>query len=60
VSDQTGYLFVSLIVGLLTLLGFGRLPRRRDRSAESILKRRYARGSLSRREYEDELDELRR
>lgn len=59
-SDGLGYLFVALLVGLLLALGLGRPRRRPVPPAEEILKKRYASGQLSRREYRRQLDELRR
>jgi uncharacterized membrane protein len=59
-TDGLGYLFVLLVVGALLALGFGRPRRRRSPRAEEILKRRFARGQITKEEYEKQLEELRR
>jgi uncharacterized membrane protein len=59
-SEGLGYLFVALIVGTLLALGFGRTLRRPRPGAEDILKRRYAAGRLTRQQYEERLEGLRR
>jgi uncharacterized membrane protein len=60
VADVLGYLLVALLVAILVILAFGRSFRRSLPSAEEILKVRYAQGELTRRQYEDQLEELRR
>lgn len=55
-----GYLFVALCVGALLVLAFGRALRRPAPSAEEILEQRYASGELTREQYRERLEELRR
>ena len=59
-SEGLGYLFVAFVVGALLALGFGRPRQRPVPPAEEILKKRFARGELTRQEYDERLDELRR
>lgn len=59
-TEGLGYLFVALCVGALVLLSFGLPLWRRSPRAEDILKRRFARGEITKDEYEDQLEELRR
>lgn len=49
-----------LFAWMLTRLGGPSSPQLRDDSPETILKRRYANGELSREEYNQRLTELRR
>lgn len=58
-AELLGYVFVLLLVGVLLTLAFGGLRRRGGPSAEQILRRRFASGELSRRQYEEHLAELR-
>lgn len=59
-GEALGYLFVLFIVGVLLALAFGHARRGGSPSAEEILKRRYATGELDRRQYEEQLEEIRR
>lgn len=59
-AELLGYVFVLLLVGVLLTLAFGGLRRCGGPSADQILRRRYAGGELSRRQYEEHLAELRR
>lgn len=59
-TEGLGYLFVALCVGALLVLSFGLPLWRRAPHAEDILKRRFARGQITKEEYEERLEELRR
>lgn len=53
-------ILIAVIALVLWLAGSRRLPWTSDESPEAILKRRYARGEISREQYESMLRDLRR